>query len=319
MCIRDRRFAAAPAIGDRPGLRPGAFRSDHQRACAGEARDRAAAGTNRHQVDHGETDRPAADAAIGGEPGLAPVDQGNVGRGAADIDADEVEMAGAGTDVGRADGASRGAGERGLHGRAAHGARAGDAAARFHEQERRGDTLIADAPIELGHIGRDHGHDGGVENGGHAALVFPEYGQHLARQRDQGLGHFVVQDFADAALMTAIGVTVQQHHGDGVDALGFERARSRNHGGLVERGELGAVGPEPPADLEDQFRRHGTLWFDPSEQAGAARHLLASDLQHVLEAGTRDERGPGAFALEDQVGCHRRAMQHAADIGGGEV
>jgi hypothetical protein len=39
------------------------------------------------------------------------------------------------------------------------------------------------------------------------------------------------------------------------------------------------------------LRRHRPLRLDPGEQAGATRHILAADLEHVLEAGGGDERG----------------------------
>ena len=314
--IRHRRLNAAAAVADRARLCPGAFGPNDHRAALGQAGNGAAACANGHQVDHGKADRPAADAAIGGEAGFATVDEGNVRRGAADVDADEIGMSGAGADVGRAHCASGGARQRCLDGGAAHGARAGDAAARFHEQERRGDALIGHAPIELGHVGRHHRHDESIEDGGHAALVFAEGGQHLARQRNRRARKFRTQDLTNAAFVRRVGVTVQEHHGDGGDPALLQRARSGVHGGLVKRLELVAVGFQAAADLENQLRWHGTFRLHPGEQAGTAWYVLAPDLEHVLEARSRDQRGFGALALEDQVGRHRRAVQDAADVGG---
>ena len=71
----------------------------------------------------------------------------------------------------------------------------------------------------------------------------------------------------------------------------------------------------PTADFEDVLGWHGTFRLHPGEQAGAARHVLAADLEDVLEAGRGDQRGWRALALEDQVGGDRRAVQHAADVG----
>ena len=94
MGVRDGRLAAAAAVAD--GARHGAraLRPDRSSAArVQDARDRAAARADGHDVDHGQADRPVADAAVGGEAGLAAVDQADVGGGAADVDADEVRDA----------------------------------------------------------------------------------------------------------------------------------------------------------------------------------------------------------------------------------
>jgi hypothetical protein len=44
---------------------------------------------------------------------------------------------------------------------------------------------------------------------------------------------------------------------------------------------------------------------------------LASELDEVLEAGGGDERRPGALALQQRVGGHRRAVRERADLVGG--
>ena len=145
MRVRDGRLDAAAAVADRARLGAGALRPDDQRAGLRDARDRAAARPDRDDVDHGQADRPAADAAVGGEARLAAVDQGDVGRGAADVDADEVLRARRWrrrSPRRRRRPPGRTAPSRPAR---AHGARAGDAAARLHEQERRRDALLVDA------------------------------------------------------------------------------------------------------------------------------------------------------------------------------
>ena len=317
--VGDGRLDAAAAVAHGAGDGAGALGADGQRARVRDAGDRAAAGTDRHHVDHRQADGPAADAAVGGEAGLAAVDERDVGGGAADVDADEVGVAGGGADVGRADGAGGRAGEGGLHGGATHVARAGDAAARFHEEQRCVDAALGHARVEALHVGGDDRHDRGVEDGGHAALVLAEDRQHLARQRQQRAGDLLGEDLGDAALVGGVGVAVQQHDGDGADALRLDGAGGVAHGGLVEGRELAPVRPDAAGDLEDVLGRHGALGLHPGEQAGAARHVLAADLQHVLEAGRGDERGAGALALEDQVGGDGGAVQDAGDVGAGEA
>jgi len=53
-------------------------------------RQRAAAGTDGDDVDHRQPERPVADMTVGREARPAIIDQADVGRGAADIDADEI-------------------------------------------------------------------------------------------------------------------------------------------------------------------------------------------------------------------------------------
>ena len=223
MGVRDGRLDAAAAVADRPRHGTGALRAHDQRARVRHARDGTAACADGDDVDHRQADRPVADAAGGGETRLAAVDQGDVGRGAADVDADQVRVPAAGADIGRTDRAGRRAGQRRLDGRAPHGARAGHPAARLHQQQRRGDALLGDARIQPRHVGRHHRHDAGVEDGRHAALVLAEHGQHLAGQRDQRVRHLLGEDGGDAALVRGVGVAVQQHDGDRADALLADR------------------------------------------------------------------------------------------------
>ena len=315
MRVRHGRLDAAAAVADRTRQGARALRPDGERARVEDAGDGAAAGADGDHVDHRQADRPAADAAVGGEARLAAVDQADVGGGAADVDADQVGVSAAGADIGGADRARRRARQRRLDRRAAHGARAGDAAARLHQEQRRGDAGFGDAPIQALDIGRHDRHDRGIEDGRHAALVLAEHRQHLARQRDERAGNLLGEDGGDAPLVRRVGVAVQQHDGDRADALRRDRPRGGAHRRLVERLELAAVGADAAADLEDALGGNGALRLHPGEQAGAARHVLAADLQHVLEAGGGDERGRRALALQDQVGRNRGAVQDAGDVG----
>ena len=121
MGVRDGRLDAAAAVADGAGQGARALRPDGERARVEDAGDRAAARADRDHVDHRQADRPAADAAVGGEARLAAGDQADVGGGAADVDADQVRVPAAGADIGRADRARRRTRQRRL--RPARGAR----------------------------------------------------------------------------------------------------------------------------------------------------------------------------------------------------
>ncbi len=80
MGVGDGRLDAAAAVADGAGHGAGALGADGQRARVRDAGDRAAAGTDRHHVDHRQADGPAADAAVGGEARLAAVDEARCRR-----------------------------------------------------------------------------------------------------------------------------------------------------------------------------------------------------------------------------------------------
>src|SRR5262245_49425720 len=112
MRVRHRRLAAAAAITDRSRLRAGALRPHHQDTGVADAGDRAPTGADRDHVDHGQTDRPTPNAAAGGEAWRAAADEGDVGRGAADVDANEIRVATGGAEVGGAHRPRRWPGQR---------------------------------------------------------------------------------------------------------------------------------------------------------------------------------------------------------------
>src|SRR6185503_20842627 len=100
-------------------------------------RDRAAAGTDRVDVDHRHVQRPAADATLDGYLGLATADEADVGAGATDVDRDEVGEPGRLADAPRADHTRRRARQRGVDGLRLHDVGTDDATVRLHDRQRR--------------------------------------------------------------------------------------------------------------------------------------------------------------------------------------
>ena len=92
--VRHRHLAAAAAVADRTGLRPGAARADAKEAARVDPRDRAAAGTDRLDVDQRDRRRQSPlDLVLRRVALLAADDDADVGARAADVERDHVLLA----------------------------------------------------------------------------------------------------------------------------------------------------------------------------------------------------------------------------------
>ena len=133
----------------------------------------------------------------------------------------------------------------------------------------------------------------GVEDGRHAALVLAEHGQHLARERDQRAGHLLGEDRRRRAARARgwRSCAAARRRSEPMPCASDRSAPPRARPPRPAAASSRAVGPDAAAHLEDVLGRHRALRLHPGEQAGAARHVLAADLEHVLEAGRGDERG----------------------------
>ena len=140
---------AAAAVGGGAGLGAGALRADRQAAGA-VCHQRAAAGADRFDGDHGLAHRPAGELGIGGDLGRAAGDQADIGRRAAHVEAQDLVEPQRGRDMGRGGNAGGRAGQR--HGQRPPrgGLGRGHAAGRMHDVQAR-----ALAPRAAG--GRDSG------------------------------------------------------------------------------------------------------------------------------------------------------------------
>ena len=113
----------------------------------------------------------------------------------------------------------------------------------------------------------------------------------------------------DPALRPCIAKREQQRDGDRV---GVELGQGRE----VERGEL-AVGARTPAHADaslERDERRGVLHTRPVQ----VRPRLPAQVQHVLEALVRDERGSRSTPLQERVRRDRRPVGEAADVRGTE-
>src|SRR5581483_4888552 len=209
-----------------------------------------------------------------------------------------------------------GAGEHGLHRLAHAGGRAGHAAVRLHDQQRRLHALAVEGVAQHAHVAAHRRHHRRVERGGHGALELAKLRQDLGRQRDQHARVFLGQDRLHALLVDRVGVGVQEHHRHRGHAHLGELARQRARRRLVERGQDRAVRAEPLGHLEDPLRRDRPRRLRPAVEVAVAWDVVPSDLQHVLEAGGGHQRGGRRLALEDRVGRGGGAVEDAQDVAG---
>ena len=115
--VGDGRLGAAAAVADRARIGAGAVGADLQDAGLGDARDRAAAGADRVDVDHRHADRHAVgDVLFSRQSGLAGADQRHIEAGAAHVAGDQVGMPRLLADAGGGHRARRRPRHHGLHG-----------------------------------------------------------------------------------------------------------------------------------------------------------------------------------------------------------
>ena len=121
----------------------------------------------------------------------------------------------------------------------------------------------------------------------------------------EGPGHSVTH----GRFVLRVGVSVQQADGDGVDIELLEPRDGGIDAGRVEGQEDLALGADALVDADPQLGGyHRRLAVDV--EGVDLRSCLAADLQNVLEAARGDQCGPGAAALEQGVGCHRRTVDY---------
>ena len=180
-------------------------------------------------------------------------------------------------------------------------------AARQHQEQRAAEPLAPQQRLEAGEIAPDHRLHIGVGAGGREALVFAHLGRHLGRQRDGDAGQPCREDVAGALLVRRVGEAVQIADRDALDAGGGEPVGEALDRGLVERDHGAAARVDPLRHDKAQPARHqGRRQVDIDVVLLEA--VLVADLDRVAEAFGRDQRGPGALALDDRVGRERRAV-----------
>ena len=304
--VGDRRLRSALAIASRARVRACRFRPDLEHAAAVDPGDRAAAGANRVHVDHGHGNRIFAEAAFAGNADR-PFEQGDIGGGAAHVEADEPSLAELAAEIFHRGEASRRAGKQQFDGGIRRLAGADRLAARLHDLQRRTGGQMAEAALQALQITAHHGTEKGVEPGGHAPLVFPVLRQYLRRAGKEKIGKSFPQRRLDGFFVARVEKGKQQ-----IDRHRFraEFADLFDEGGKVfsvQRIDGGAVGGDAPAGFQAERRwrrRRRRLEFKRVK----LRPGLSREGEQVAESPVGDKNRAGAFALQQGIGRHRAAM-----------
>ena len=152
----------------------------------------------------------------------------------------------------------------------------------------------------------------GVDDGGRGALVLALLAQDLARERDVHLGQLLGEDRAEAPLVLGVEVGVQEADGDGVTPVARRRAASARLSSSSSCADDGAVRGDALVQLEAEVALDERRRLAP-EEVVHVRDPQPAQLEHVAEAGGRDERRRAAAPLEHGVRRHRRAVDDLGD------
>ena len=299
------RERPAAAIGGRTGIGAGGVGADPE-ARAVIVEDRAAAGRDRVDQHHRRTHAHARNLRLEGALVLA-VEMGNVGRGAAHVEADHLVEAGRAAGLGKADhAAGRTRQDRIL---ALEQFGGSETARRHHEHQPRAGPGDVELLGNLLHIAAEDGREIGIDHGGVAAPDQLDQRRNLVADRDLREAD-LASDAGRDLLMGGIAITVHEDDRDGAEpgiVLRLERVPDRR---LVGRALDGTVGQHALLDLLDRFvqclGQYDLLGED-------VRPRLVTDAQRVTEALGRDQQGAVALAFEQRIGGDRRAHAHLAD------
>ena len=303
--VGHRRARPASPVAGRPGVGAGALGPDPQRSARVAPDDRAAAGADGVQVDHRQPHRQPTDLALRAAARFAGPDQADVGRGPAHVQRDRVldarEPASRADDAGRRARDERDGRMRGRLVQRRH------AAGGAHHQ-RLGQSRAGRRAAERLEVAREH------------------------RRRDRRRPRSSRRARTRAARARPRARRPRARRAAAAAAPPPPRARAK------DRGTRRAGRPRPPrrrrrapaasrARAAEHARRapcararRTALERNERLRMGRAepvevRAVLAPQVEQVLEAGGRDERGPRAPALEQRVGGDRRAVREALDLG----
>ena len=314
MRIGHRRRDAAVAIGRRPRPGTGALRSDGQGAL-GHLRYRSAPRANRDHVHHRQRQGPFAHMADLCQADLAILDQADIRTRPTDVDGDDIVYPAGLRHRARPHDARRWPRQRRQRRRPLDRRRTCHAAIRLHHQQWCHDPRFTQPPFQPTNIGRHPRHHCGIQDRHERAFIFPHHRQDIGRNRDRHVRQSRPQDLGNAYLMRRVGIGMQQTHRHRLDLHRLQCRNCSHDARLVQRFQHDTAHTDPLVHLDHTRRRHWSLRLDPVVKVGLARNVLPPDRHHMSEAPRRHQCRARAFALQDHVRGHCRAVQHLAQIG----
>ena len=246
---------------------------------------------------------------------LAVADEGDIGAGAADIQAHRVGRVGQPGDMAGADDAGRGAAQQHLRALGLAQGGAHHAAVRFGNHRRLGYPGPNQRVFQRAKVAGDPGLDITGDDRGDGALIFADDRPHVAGAHHGQFRRLFADDIAHLVFMVRVAIGVQQGHDDGVAAA--DRAHAvdgSQNAGFVDGGCLRPVGQDPAGYLKHLFLGHQRDRAARKQIVGIG-HFEARHFQHIFEIGGREQAQIGALALDHRVHADCRAVGEIDDIG----
>ena len=321
--VGDGGLVAALAVAGGAGVRPRRARPHVEPARRVDVGDGPAPRADGHEVDHRDEDRVPAHVGVARVHDLdAPVGDGaDVGRGAADVDGDDVLRPREEPFRPAADDPAR----RPRHEDVDRALRARldrrHPAVRLDEAKVRAKPLARELVPEVGEVDARFRPDERVHRGGREALVLAEHVRDVRRAADVGLRHLALDDGAGALLVLVVHEREEEADDDGADPPLLEDADRFEHVVLVERGPdppvrgedpLGDGDPVPALDEGPRLPRHVEV------EREVVRALVAGDVEDVPEVPGGEHPHLRAGVLDGDVGRDGGAVDHEVDVLAGD-
>ena len=273
--------------------------------------DGATAGTDAAHVDRRGPHLQVADHGLAADPGLEVLHEGDIGRGPAHVEGEEVAEASLLGHPGRAGDAAGRSGQQQADRVVRRDPGTGQSAVAAQHVKRSVDPRRAQLVRQAGQVARHLRLHVAVGDRGEGALVLPHLRQDRGGDRHLDAREHLGGDLRDPLLVRVVGVGVDERDGERLDAQAGQAGQRGAGAVLVEGGHLGPVGTDASDDLDGVLQVGQRLGLRPDDPAGqAAGHEGPGDLQHLAEAVGGHQADPGPLALQDRVGRDSRAVQH---------
>ena len=302
----------AQAVRRGAGHGAGALRAHLDEAARVHARDAAAAGADRVDIDHRLLHVVAAQPPHPPDRRLAAAHQRDVGAGPAHVERHDVgeagqagdppgaHHAGGGTREQQRDRQRLGLGERHDATVGAHDLRCGGQRERLH------------APREAANVAADHRAERRVERRRAPALELAELRHDIARERDVRARVLLADERAEPPLVHRVRIAVDKADGDRLRPLVAQAANGRARLGLVELRHHRPVRADALADLMAPRAGHQEGRFVDGEVVDVGADLPA-ELEDVPEALGGQQADGRAAVLQQRVRGDRRAVRQERD------